>query len=288
MPSSQMSHSRHVSQTMVHPVGPEVDLPGHKYSLPQVHRVHSQQSSQGFNSGRLSDSGSGRLSLDSGKRYYESRPSAGGGSSTGGNNTSVTAVGSFTPALQQSMASNEGSGSGSSGVGSVHDTRSIGAWSAPVGRSGGGVGSGGGGGGASWASEIAEQRSNYRSDPGSLDDGEGTLMNPFGAHTRRSTGGGGGGPVVIGMGGQDSGVGGSGGVRGDEVGGGGSDLGSSGSPQYESRRGSGLLGGGIWGSTFPPNDLALSPQDRSENNEVNLRTSLEVWLVRDNARYIRV
>lgn len=272
MASSQMSHARH-------PVGSEVDHPGHKYFHPPVHRVHSQQSSPGFNSGRLSDSGSGRLSLESGIRYHENR-----GNSTGGNHASVTAVGPFTPALQQSMASNEGSGSGSgsSGVGSAHDTRSIGAWSAPVGRSGGGVGSGGGGGGSSWVGDIAEQRSNYRSDPGSLDDPEVTLVNPYGVHTRRSTGGGGGEPVVIGIG-QDSGVGGSGGVRGDEVGGGGSDLGSSGSPQYESRRGSGLLGGGIWGSTFPPNDLALSPQDRSEHNEVNSPTYLEVGLVHDNA-----
>lgn len=252
---------------MVHPGGSEVDHPGHKYFHPPVHRVHSQQSSQGFNGGRHSDTGNGRLSLDSGMRHHESR-------SSGGNNASVTAVGPFTPALQQSMASNEGSGSGSSGVGSAHDTRSIGAWSAPVGRSGGGVGSGGGGGGGSWAGDIAEQRSNYRSDPGSLDDPEVTLVNPFVVHTRRSTGGGGGGPVVIGTRGQDSGVGGSGGIRGEEIGGGGSDLGSSGSPQYESRRGSGLLGGGIWGSTFPPNDLALSPQDHSEHNEVNIPTCL--------------
>ncbi|CAM9346429.1 unnamed protein product [Ascophyllum nodosum] len=106
-----------------------------------------------------------------------------------------------------------------------------------------------------------DQRGSFRSEPASGDDGEVPAFTTpsFGQSNRRRSTGGGGGPVVI-----------VGGIRGDDGGGfhgrGGSDLGSAGSPQYGSKRGSGLLGGDIW-TAFPPQDLTLSPQARSDHNE---------------------
>ena len=266
---SQGPHSRHSSQPVMTPLAvSEMDPSGNQYFHPTLNHVHSQ-TSQGYGS-HHSDGGStsrGRHSVDSGIRFYESRhhnpPSATTGNSTGGGG------GGFTPVIQHTMISNDGSGSGSSGVGSAHDTRSFGAWSAPGGRSGGGVGSeGGGGGGISTAAEM-DQRGSFRSEPASGDDGEVPAFTTpsFGQSNRRRSTGGGGGPVVI-----------VGGIRGDDGGGfhgrGGSDLGSAGSPQYGSKRGSGLLGGDIW-TAFPPQDLTLSPQARSDHNEVGLSHSPE-------------
>lgn len=274
---SQVSHVRHHSQSLMPPPATgsgsaggtgDLDQSG-QYLHPPLHRVHSQATGvttgqqQGpgslsrIYSSRHSDTSS-RHSLDSGMRYYDSRPAP-----------PIGGPSSYNPA---SMASNEGSGSGSSGVGSAlgsaHDTRSFGAWSAPGGRSGGGVGSGGGGGG-SWAADH-DQRSSFRSDPGSGDEEEVAVFTPnFGGappHRRRTTGGGGG-PVAIGRS-RDNAVG--SGARAEDVGGrGGSDLGSAGSPQLGSGgSGSGLIGGGIWTGTFQPQDLALSPQAPSDHNEV--------------------
>lgn len=296
------SLARHHSQPMLAPPAPgnagsnlggaggsDIDLSG-KYPHPPLHRVQQQgsgvtalplvSSSHRMYSSRHSDGpslSSSRHSLDSGIRQYESANNSSRHSdqrTSGYHNPDAGGPG-------QSMASNSGSGSGSSGL-SAHDTRSLGAWSAPPGRSGGGVGSVGGGGG-SWAAEH-EPRSSFRGDEGSGDESDMMFVTPSfgGQHRRRSTGGGGG-PVVGGGGGSGGGRDGftpGGNGRGDDVdfggvggGAGGSDLGSAGSPQFGSSRASGgLLGGGLWssGASFPAQDLALSPQAALDHAEVSI------------------
>lgn len=263
--------------------------PSAQYAHPPLHRVHSQAtgvtmgpssggSGRMYNSRGSDGAVSSRHSLDSGMRQYEGgdgsrHPGSGKSAGSGGGGVSYNSGGAGAGGGPgQSMASNSGSGSGSSGL-SAHDTRSIGAWSAPPGRSGGGVGTVGGGGG-SWAAEHETPRSSFRGD-GSGDEEDMMYVTPaFGApHRRRSTGGGGG-PVVGGGGGIDSrdsfvrggsdlGLsGGGGGDRGQQ----GSDLGSAGSPQFGSSRASGGLLGGLWAGTFPSQDL--SPQAPSDQAEV--------------------
>lgn len=293
------SISRHHPPGMMPPLGAgggtsistsgEVDPVQQPYLHPPLQRIHSQGTAvtviassnttgRIYPSSRHSDSGSvsgNRLSLDSGVRYYD--PNRHGGGS--GGIVLSSGQGGYHPGAMQSMASNSGSGSGSSGVssalGSAHDTRSFGAWSAPGGRSGGAVGSVEGGGGG-WAAEH-DQRSSFRGEGSGDEEDIGHVTPSFAApHRRRSTGGGGGGPVVLS--GRDAARTGrsedvmSGNMGGADVrgGGAGSDLGSAGSPQFAASRASGaLLGAGLWTGSFPPREHALSPQPASEQAEVH-------------------